>query len=363
MINLWDRIRSMEQRIRARVLPVARAVADPPAGFGYLFVDQQTGKLAMRSSDGTTTRYSAGGGGGAPSGAAGGDLGGTYPDPEVTQARGLRETSGPTTLTVGAVADGAFLRRIGSDVVGVGPDPIPTTDLEIDLNADEGVTIATGVSAWASQVGSLVASQATGSKQPTVVDWGYNGHSAIHFDGSDDILRIPYAAALDAWTTITVYVVSRYVPSSSDGFSTGLIIGRAVAQAGTSPFHEWSVFMGATTTLDCRANGTQMVGTLPSSATVFTPAAYTMTCGAGGASSHYNGRRLGSTGVFSIAYTDTTDIGIGASAVTTETSFYRGDIARILVYSAQHTPAQRFAVLSALALEYGLPAPVRSLTV
>jgi len=51
--------------------------------------------------------------------AASGDLGGNYPSPTVTQARGLRETSGPTTLVVGAVADGQILKRVGATVVGV----------------------------------------------------------------------------------------------------------------------------------------------------------------------------------------------------------------------------------------------------
>jgi hypothetical protein len=55
----------------------------------------------------------------APTGAASGDLGGTYPSPTVTQARGLRETSGPTTLAMGAVADGQYLKRVGSTIVGV----------------------------------------------------------------------------------------------------------------------------------------------------------------------------------------------------------------------------------------------------
>lgn len=50
---------------------------------------------------------------------AGGDLGGTYPNPRVTQARGLRETAGPTTLTLGAVADLQALERSGTTVIGV----------------------------------------------------------------------------------------------------------------------------------------------------------------------------------------------------------------------------------------------------
>lgn len=53
-----------------------------------------------------------------PSGAAGGQLGGTYPNPDV---RGVRETAGPTLLTLGAVADGEFLKRSAATVIGGTP--------------------------------------------------------------------------------------------------------------------------------------------------------------------------------------------------------------------------------------------------
>jgi hypothetical protein len=54
----------------------------------------------------------------APNGAASGDLGGTYPSPTVTQARGLREAGG-TTLTMATVAAGEVLARVGTTVDGI----------------------------------------------------------------------------------------------------------------------------------------------------------------------------------------------------------------------------------------------------
>lgn len=63
----------------------------------------------------------------------GGQLGGSKTVPDV---RGLRETGGPTLLTMGAVADGQVLKRVGSDIVGFTDGGGTVTSVAISLPAE-----------------------------------------------------------------------------------------------------------------------------------------------------------------------------------------------------------------------------------
>jgi hypothetical protein len=93
-----DILSAIERRLRGRAIPVLRAVAAPPPGTALLYVDGRTHAVKLKLSDGTLSTV----GGAASSG----------------PATEIRESSGPTTLAVGAVANGQVLKRVGSTVVG-----------------------------------------------------------------------------------------------------------------------------------------------------------------------------------------------------------------------------------------------------
>lgn len=157
-----------EYRYLARFLPTTAPTRNPPTGYASLYADA-SGNLKVRRSDGQIV--TPGGGGGSSdhatlsnlawtssahtgtasrlaafdgAGAAAyqqvgvdvarqrtltagsgqvtvtnGDGAAGNPTVDLAYASALRTSTGPTTLTVGAVADGQVLKRVGSTVVGV----------------------------------------------------------------------------------------------------------------------------------------------------------------------------------------------------------------------------------------------------
>lgn len=76
------------------------------------------------------------------------------------------------------------------------------------FSGDLGVTIGTGVSAWADQSGNgRNATQATGGNQPAYSATGLNSKGVITFDGTDDHINIAYIPPAPATTPSWYWIV------------------------------------------------------------------------------------------------------------------------------------------------------------
>lgn len=80
------------------------------------------------------------------------------------------------------------------------------------VRADLGITIGTGVSAWADQSGNGVNfTQGTGAWQPAFVASAINGQPAVQGDGSDDYIRATWARAAPGTQPFYIWLVVKQV--------------------------------------------------------------------------------------------------------------------------------------------------------
>jgi hypothetical protein len=98
------------------------------------------------------------------------------------------------------------------------------------VRADLGITIGTGVSAWADQSGNGVNFvQPTGAAQPALVAGAINGQPAVLGDGADDTLRAVWARLAPSVQPFYVWAVYKQVTWSSGDCLMGDLSGVGLA--------------------------------------------------------------------------------------------------------------------------------------
>ena len=221
-----------------------------------------------------------------------------------------------------------------------------TTVLDLWLKADSGVTTSgSSVDEWADQSGNgNHATQETLSNRPTHLPDSLNGKPVIHFDGSDDYLQTGSIPAFDA-DLFSWFLVAK---SSSDA----QVYLRSNYTSGPDL---WGSFMQSNLFI---SHAKSSLGSLISSENTYNTSfnIIAATWSSGNSVIQYLNGTAGTTGSGANASPGGHQFTrVGANTGTTPDAFMNGDMAEVIVFTADLNAAQRILIENYLSAKYGLP--------
>ncbi|TNE68895.1 T9SS type A sorting domain-containing protein [bacterium] len=221
---------------------------------------------------------------------------------------------------------------------------IPTTNLELHIKANAGVTSSGGyVSAWADQSGNLNSvTQVSETNKPTIVNDVINGYPVIRFDGVNDYLTLPSAGTLAIQSNdYEIFIVAK---TSSVTTSTIFLLGGSIER------------------YEVHLNGSAGVRFIPKASIYIDEGSIGDYSNA--APYIFNMRATASNGIVQVNGADSTVSALNVQTDDAGTLYlgirsnltlpFSGDIAEVIIYSAELSETDRNSVEDYLENKYGI---------
>ncbi|MGZ4961025.1 MAG: LamG-like jellyroll fold domain-containing protein, partial [Limisphaerales bacterium] len=278
---------------------------------------------------------------------------GTYNDTVVLQTSPLN-TNLTYTITAQNVRDAANIISIASTNLTIG------SELVAWLQADNGVT-ADGsgfVSQWNDQSGNANnAVNATNGTQPTLTSSAINGLPAVHFDGTSQLLEIPFNSTLAANRDFTFYIVM-----SADSADPGAVQGPISLCYTNVPGHFDFQIARTTGKLSFLRGNRYGLSSFAATAAIV-PAQYYLvsfvmrgTNATAYLNGSFNGRSAFTTGIYTVG--NPVRIGLRQDSATK----FRGYIAEAMLFRGAVSDAERLQLDTYIANKYALPIVTLAIT-